>query len=56
VSSYRTADDANEEYTRRMGEPLGLIFGALWQELTWLHVKWGEYVELFGKSFERVDF
>jgi AbiU2 len=34
-------------YIEKMGEPLGTQFAALLQEVAWLHVVWGEFVELF---------
>ncbi|MBC7226255.1 MAG: hypothetical protein H5T61_03375 [Thermoflexales bacterium] len=52
---YRTATETKRYYIERMGEPLGALFYALWQEVAWLHVKWQEYVELFGKKPSRVD-
>ncbi len=38
-----------------MGKELGTTFFALSQELTWLNVKWSEYVVLFGTKPERLD-
>ena len=37
------------------GQALGEQYSALWQEVAWLHAKWGEYVELFGTKSSRVD-
>lgn len=37
-----------------MGEPLGQIYSALWQEIATLHFHWGEYVELFGNKPARI--
>ena len=39
----------------RMGEELGELYTALWQQLTWLHRKWGDYVALFGTKPERLE-
>lgn len=50
----RTADEARAEYERVMGSELGAIYNALWQQLAWLHGKWGEYVDLFGTRESRV--
>jgi hypothetical protein len=55
MNSYPTADQSQEDYVQRMGEALGRLFGTLWRDLAWLHVKWSEYVELFGTSAERVE-
>ena len=38
-----------------MGSELGELYSALWQELAWIHAKWGEYVALFGTSPGRID-
>ena len=37
-----------------MGEPLGALYYALWQEIAWLHMKWHQYVVLFGTKESRV--
>lgn len=55
MSGYRTALEAKHYYAKQMGEPLGALFYALWQEVAWLHVKWQEYVELFGTKPSRID-
>jgi hypothetical protein len=51
----RTAEEARDHYVETMGEPLGTQFAALWQEVASLHVKWSEYVELFGTNSTRVE-
>jgi len=38
-----------------MGEPLGILFHALWQELAWLYWKWNEYLALYGTKPSRID-
>ena len=55
MSNYRTAEEAKLDYIKCMGEPLGKLFHALWQEVAWLHSKWSEYVELFGTKPSRID-
>lgn len=55
MNRYRTAPETKQYYIEQMGEPLGALFYALWQEVAWLHLKWQEYVELFGKKPSRVD-
>jgi hypothetical protein len=52
---YETDDQRQAEHVRLMGEPLGIVFDALYVELVWLNVKWAEYIELFGTDRERVD-
>lgn len=55
MGTTRTADEAKWNYIAVMGEPLGLVFHALWQEVAWLHRKWDEYVELYGTKSSRVN-
>ena len=50
-----TAAEAKSERIAKMGEPLGPIYDSLWQELAWLHKKWGEYVALYGTKSSRLD-
>lgn len=54
-SSHRTADEAKAEHIRLMGEELGTIYCALWQEVAWVHAKWSDFVTLFGTKKSRVD-
>jgi len=51
----RTAEEARDHYTEKMGEALGTQFAALWQEIASLHVKWSEYIALFGTNPTRVQ-
>ncbi len=37
-----------------MGEELGTLFNALWNEVAWVHTKWKEYVCLYGTKPSRV--
>ncbi len=39
-----------------MGQKLGALFHALYNEVIWLHAGWFEYRKLFGKDEKRVDF
>lgn len=50
----QTAAEAKDENIAKMGEPLGAIYSALWQEVATLHFHWKEYVELFGTDSERI--
>lgn len=38
-----------------MGAPLGELHFALWNEITWLHLKWKDFRALFAVSPERID-
>src|SRR5258708_35007906 len=54
-STTRTAEEAKAEHIRLMGEDLGSIYDALWQQIAWVHAKWSEYLVLFGTKESRVD-
>jgi hypothetical protein len=51
----RSAEEAKAYNIEKMGEALGSQFSALWQDLTYLHMAWKEYVTLFGTKRERLD-
>jgi hypothetical protein len=51
---YRNTDEAKQANIEKMGEPLGVVYSALWQEVSLMHLEWTEYVELFGTKRERV--
>ncbi len=51
----RTADEARTDAILAMGQELGDLYSALWQEVAWLHTKWEEYVVLFGTKESRVE-
>lgn len=55
MSSHLTYEETRQHYIEKMGEPLGLLFNALWQEMAWLYQKWNEYVELYGAKPSRID-
>src|SRR5712692_3023309 len=52
---YLTAAEAKSRHIEKMGEALGLQFNALWHEVVWLHIKWGEFVQLFGSKPMRIE-
>lgn len=54
-ASERTAEQARDGNIAVMGQEIGAIYSALWQEVALIHQKWGQFVELFGTSPERVD-
>jgi hypothetical protein len=41
-------------YIAAMGDQLGEQFHALWLDVTWLHIKWSQFVEIFGTTPERI--
>lgn len=52
---YKSAVEALEKNIAMMGSDLGPVYHRLWNELAWLHVKWDQYVQLFGSKPERID-
>jgi hypothetical protein len=55
VEAVLTPNEANQEWVAAMGEPLGVLYSALWQEVAWVHRRWLEYVVLFGTKPSRVE-
>ena len=55
MATERTTDEAKQAYMDAMGNALGSVYHALWQETAWVHRKWHEYVQLFGVSKSRVE-
>lgn len=55
MSEHRTGEEAQQYNIALMGEPLGVQYSLLWQELAALHAIWHEYEELFGTNPERVQ-
>jgi AbiU2 len=53
--AYQTAEEVKTANIAKMGEPLGVLYSALWQAVTTIHFYWREYVELFGTKPERID-
>ena len=53
-SSERTATQAKADHIAKMGNEIGTVYSALWQEVAWINKKWAQYVELFSTSPERI--
>lgn len=53
--NHLTAEQAKAKNIAAMGAELGELYSELWQQLTWLHRKWGEYVALYGTNAERLE-
>ena len=53
-ASERTAEQAKSDCVAKMGEEIGAVYSALWQEVVQINRKWAQYVELFGTSPERI--
>jgi AbiU2 len=47
------AEEARKANIAEMGEPLGAVYSALWQDVAVIFVYWQDYVELFGTKPER---
>jgi len=54
MATSKSSEEVKQEYLLAMGEELGGLFYALWNEVSWLHMKWAEYVELFGSKPSRI--
>jgi hypothetical protein len=55
MSRHKDAEEVRKQHIKSMGEELGSIFHALWNEVAWIYMKWNQYVELFGKRPSRID-
>jgi hypothetical protein len=50
-----TAEEVRQRYVETMGADLGDVFHRLVNQCALLHVKWNEYVVLFGTSEARTN-
>lgn len=55
MAEIQSAEETKQKYISVMGNDLGSVFYALYNELVWQHVKWKEYQELFGTKPSRID-
>jgi hypothetical protein len=55
MSGIRTAQQTKKANIAVMGKELGELYSALWQEVVWIHSKWGQFVALYGTRPERVE-
>lgn len=55
MSRTYTAEEVREEHVNGMGQDLGPLYHALWNELAWVESKWTEYVQLYGTKESRID-
>lgn len=51
----QTPEETKSEDIARRKEEFEKVFHELEREVTWLHTKWGEYVELFGTRPSRIE-
>jgi HEPN superfamily AbiU2-like protein len=54
MSEHLTPDQVRQNYITKMGKELGGQFNRIYNECAWLHLKWGDYVALFGTSQSRL--
>lgn len=52
---HRDEAETEQHYIKLMGPDLGALFFRCWKECTLLHLKWREFLILYGTSQERVD-
>lgn len=52
--SFRTAEESKQANINAMGQELGPLYDAMWQQVAWLHQKWEQYVELYGTKESRL--
>lgn len=52
---YFTAEEAKQDHVEKLGDELGNLYHELWNEVGQLHLKWNEYVELFGTDPSRIE-
>lgn len=55
MASSRTYEEAQEDYKQVMGNELGHVYHLLWNACALLHMRFEEFVELFGKEQEQID-
>ena len=55
MPEHRTAGEVKQYHIEVLGENLGVLYHALWNELAWLYSKWKEYEELFGEKPSRIE-
>lgn len=53
--TYNSAEEVKQQHIERMGKELGSIFNELCNELSWLYIKWNQYVVLYGTKPARID-
>jgi hypothetical protein len=55
MDRYLSAEEVQKQHLDILGPNLGPVYDALYNDCLWLHVKWRQYVELYGAKQERVD-
>ena len=55
TSGFLSAEQAKAKNILAMGQELGAVYDALWQQVALLHRQWSEYIVLFGTKESRVS-
>jgi len=55
IGNEQNADEVKAHRMKTLGPELGLVYTALYTKCVLLHVKWRQYLELFGTKPERLD-
>lgn len=50
-----TADETKQDHIKKLEGELGILYHEIRNEVSQLHLKWNEYVELFGTNHSRVE-
>jgi len=54
-SKVRISRMNQKEHLDALGPDLGHVYHALYNECAWLHIKWHQYLVLYGTKPERID-
>jgi len=55
LARHRTSEQVREQHLRDMGPALGGIYNILYNDVSWLHALWEQYLALFAKSERRIE-
>jgi hypothetical protein len=50
-----TADEMRQRNIKAMGEALGMQYTTMFEQVSLLHLYWGEFLELFGTNDKRIE-
>lgn len=55
IRRYSTSEEVRQQHLDTLGPELGPVYHALYNECAWLHIKWQQYVALYGTKPERIE-
>ena len=55
MTCYSSAEEVKQKHLDKLGKELGSLYNELGNEISWLYLKWADYVELFGTNPTRID-